>query len=52
MSSQADNMYNFFLKVFEAVPDFLMSEPICYIFGIVMGFFVVGLLYKLCHLAD
>ena len=52
MSENADTMFQFFLRVFQAVPDFLMAEPICYIFAIVMGFFVVGLLYKLRHLAD
>lgn len=34
MSTMSDNMFNFWKKVCtELLPDFLMSEPICYVFG-------------------
>lgn len=34
MSIMSDNMFNFWRKVtVELLPDFLMSEPICYVFG-------------------
>lgn len=30
----SDNMFNFWKKIFvDLLPDFLMAEPICYIFG-------------------
>lgn len=34
MSAMSDNMFNFWRRIFvELLPQFLMSEPISYIFG-------------------
>lgn len=47
-----DTMFNFFIDIFtEIVPSFLMAEPICYIFGIIVGVAVVGLFSRLLGVA-
>lgn len=47
-----DTMFNFFIDVFtEIVPGFLMAEPICYIFGIIVGVAVIGLFGRLLNVS-
>lgn len=52
MTETANSMFDFFLLLLKELPDFLMSEPICYIFGCVIGVFVCLLFTKLLHLAS
>lgn len=43
-------MQTFTMWLLDNIPDFLMSEPIIYIFGAIILSFVVSIIFRLCHL--
>lgn len=47
MSEKGQAMFDFFISILRNIPDFLMSEPICYVFGCVIGIFAVALFSRL-----
>lgn len=52
MSASAQSMFDFFILLLKEIPDFLLAEPVCYIFGCCVGIFVVGLFSKLLKVAQ
>ena len=43
-------MKNFAMWFLSQLPQFFLSEPIVYLFGIVILAFVISLIFRLCHL--
>ena len=52
MSASAQSMFDFFVLLMQKVPEFLMSEPVCYIMGLCFGVFAVGLVGRMLHITD
>lgn len=50
MTEAGSAMFDFFLAILEEIPTFLMAEPICYIFGCIIGLFAVALFSKLLRI--
>lgn len=44
------NMKAFVLWFFEELPDFLLSEPVCYLIGFVFALFTLYLIKKIINL--
>lgn len=44
------DMVNFSSWFFSALPDFLLSEPIKYFTGLIITFFIVKVILRLCGL--
>lgn len=43
-------MKDFTMWLLDNIPDFLMSEPIIYLFGCILLSFVVSIIFRLCRL--
>lgn len=41
-------MKDFTMWLLDNIPDFLMSEPIIYIFGAILLSFVISIIFRLC----
>lgn len=46
------NIKNFFLWFLDNLPDFLMSEPICYFVGLIIGALVINLILTICGIKE
>lgn len=44
------SMLDFSISILENIPDFLMAEPICYIFGCMISVFVIKVFRTLCNI--